>query len=443
MIKALFCMIALMSVGFKQRRELVLENLALRQQLAVFYRNHKRSRLRGMDRLFWVWISRIWERWRESLLVVKPDTVVRWHRKGCALYWTWLSRRNPIGRPGTSRVIRELIRKIASANPLWGSPRVHGELLKLGIDISERTIARLMPKRRKPPSQTWRAFLANHLKDLVSIDILVVPTATFRVLSVLIVLAHHRRRVVHFNVTENPTALCTAEQMIQAFPDGTEPRYLLRDRDGIYGEVFRERMKAMGMEEVITAPRSPWQNPFAERLLGTVRRDCLNHVIVLGEDHLRRTLTRYFRYYHNFRTHLSLEKDAPSPRAIRNANLGPVIEVSEVGGLHHHYERRAAQSAGFLWRKSPITLQSFAHPKCPPHRTESLTYSEGWRFTMSPAAQPAGSRSNTPVWDFGKPQAYRSAARQPHERHIIERLQIRVSLQVVPANMVVIRTDHA
>jgi transposase InsO family protein len=285
----------------------------------------------------------MWQSWQQSLIVVRPDTVVRWHRKGFALYWTRLSRENHTDRPGTGKEIRELIRKMAGANPLWGSPRVHGELLKLGIHISERTVARLMPKRKKPPSQTWRTFLDNHLLDLVSIDFLVVPTATFRVLFVLIVLAHHRRRVMHFNVTEHPTALWTAEQIIQAFPDGTEPRYLLRDRDGIYGEDFRERVKAMGMmEEVITAPRSPWQNPFAERLLGTVRRDCLNHVIVLGETHLRRTLTRYFRYYHNPRTHLSLEKHAPTPRAIQNANLGPVVEVSEVGGLRHHYERRAA-----------------------------------------------------------------------------------------------------
>jgi putative transposase len=195
----------------KQRRELALENLALRQQLALFNRNQKRLQLRRTDRLFWAWISRFWERWRESLIVVKPNTVVRWHRKGFALYWTWLSKRNCIGRPGTSREVRELIRKMAEANPLWGSPRVHGELLKLGIRISERTVARLMPKRKKPPSQTWRTFLDNHLLDLVSIDFLVEPTATFRVLFVLIVLAHNRRRVVHFNVTEHPTALWTAE----------------------------------------------------------------------------------------------------------------------------------------------------------------------------------------------------------------------------------------
>jgi putative transposase len=342
MIKALFYMIALLSVGFKQRRQLALENLALRQQLAVFNRNQRRLRIRRTDRLFWVWISGIWEGWRESLIVVKPDTVVPWHRKGFALYWTWLSKRNPIGRPGTGKEIRELIRKIALANPLWGSPRVHGELLKLGIRISERTVARLMPKRKQPPSQTWRTFLDNHLKDLVSIDFFVVPTARFRVLFVLIVLAHHRRRVVHFNVTGHPTALWTAEQMIQAFPDGTAPRFLVRDRDRIYGEEFRERVKAIGIEETLTAPRSPWQNPFAERMIGTLRRDCLDHVVVLGEFHLRIILKRYLSYYHRAGTHLALEKDAPEPRSVQAPEHGQVIEIPEVGGLRHRYERRAA-----------------------------------------------------------------------------------------------------
>ena len=342
MIKALVCMVALLSVGFKQRRELAIENLVLRQQLALFNRNHKRLRPRRRDRLFWVWMSRIWEQWRESLIVVKPDTVVRWHRRGFALYWTWLSRRNPVGRPGSSREIRDLIRKIASANPLWGSPRIHGELLKLGMEISERTVARLMPKRRNPPSQPWRAFLDNHLKDLVSIDFFVVPTATFRVLFVLVVLAHERRRVVHFNVTEYPTALWTAEHIIQAFPGRSEPQYLLRHRDRIYGEEFRERIQAIGIKEIMTAPRSPWQNRFCERLIASIRRDCLNHVIVLGESHLRRILGHYFHYYRKYRTHLSLEKDTPEPRPIQDVSIGEVIEIPEVGGLHHHYERRAA-----------------------------------------------------------------------------------------------------
>jgi putative transposase len=273
---------------------LALENPALKQQLAILARTPSHPRLRKMDRLFWVWLSRIWKSWRESLIIVKPDAVVRWHCKGFALYWKRMSKQNRIGRPGAGKEIRDLIRKIAEANPLWGSPRVHGKLLKLGTQISERTAARRMPNSKKPPSQIWRTFLDNRLLELVSIDFLVVPTAAFRILSVSIVLSHHRRRVVHFNVTEHPTALWTAEQIVLAFADGTEPQYLLWDRDWIYGEAFRERVSAMGIEEVLTAPRSPWQNPFAERLLGTIRRDCLNHLIMLGDGHLRRILTHCF-----------------------------------------------------------------------------------------------------------------------------------------------------
>jgi len=232
---------------------------------------------------------------------------------------------------------------MANAKLSWGSPRIHGELLKVGIKISEQTVARLMPRKRKPPSQTWRAFLDNHVKDLVSIDFFVVPTATFRVLFVLVVLLHDRRRVVHFNVTDHPSARWTGEQIIQAFPGGDEPRYLLRDRDKIYGKEFQERIQAIGIEEVRTAPRSPWQNPFAERLIGSIRRDCPDHVIVLGELHLRKILARYFYYYyHKYRTHLSLAKDAPEPRVIQDKDLAKIIEIPEVGGLHHHYECGAA-----------------------------------------------------------------------------------------------------
>ncbi|MFN2196909.1 MAG: integrase core domain-containing protein [Anaerolineales bacterium] len=342
MIEALFLLVSLTRSSLKNRTELALENLALRQQLAILNRNRPQPRLRKRDRLFWACLSAIWQKWRESLIVVKPETVVRWHRKGFALYWKCLSKRKGAGRPGTGKDIRDLVRRMANANPTWGSPRVHGELQKLGIKISERTVARLMPRKRKPPSQTWRTFLDNHVKDLVSIDFFVVPTATFRVLFVLVILAHDRRRVMHYNVTEHPTAYWTGEQIIQAFPGGSEPRYLLRDRDSIYGQEFRERIRAIGIEEILTAPRSPWQNPFCERLIGSVRQDCLNHVIILGESHLRRILARYFRYYHKYRTHLSLAKDAPESRAIQEAELGKVIEIPEVGGLHHHYERRAA-----------------------------------------------------------------------------------------------------
>ena len=245
-------------------------------------------------------------------------------------------------RPSVGSEIKELVRRMAAANPLWGAPRIHGELVKLGLDVSERTVSRLMPKRRCGPSQTWRTFLANHVWDLVSLDFFTVPTARLRVLFVLVVLAHHRRRVVHFNVTEHPTAHWTAQQLVNAFPDDSAPSYLLRDRDRVYGEQFRRRVHGMGIEEVLTAPQSPWQNPFAERLIGSVRRECLDHVVVLGERHLRRTLAAYFAYYHQARTHLSLDKDAPDGRPIEPRALGHVSSVPQVGGLHHRYVRTAA-----------------------------------------------------------------------------------------------------
>jgi putative transposase len=324
------------------RSELALENLALRQQLAVLHRQHRRPRIRKSDRIFWLLLSRFWRNWKETLVIVQPETVLRWHRKRFASYWTHLSRSNRPGRPAKDREIRELIRRMAQANPLWGAPRIHGELLKLGIDISERTVSRWMPRRTKPPSQSWRTFLNNHIGELVSIDFLTVPTATFRVLFVLIVLAHNRRRILHFNVTEHPTAEWTAQQIVEAIGDGKSPRYLIRDRDGVFGLVFRERVKALDIEEVVIAPHSPWQNPYAERVIGTLRRECLDHVVVLGEAHLRRIMRCYLRYYHETRSHLALEKDAPVPRPVQPPERGKVIEIPEAGGLHHRYERRAA-----------------------------------------------------------------------------------------------------
>jgi transposase InsO family protein len=232
---------------------------------------------------------------------------------------------------------------MAEANVGWGAPRIHGELLKLGIDISERSVSRFLPsKPRKPPSQTWRTFLDNHLGSMASIDFLTVPTATFRVLYVFLVLSHDRRRVVHWNVTSHPGAHRTAQQIIEAFPEDTAPKYMIRDRDGIYGEKFHGRVEGMGIEQVLTAPRSPWQNPYAERLVGSVRRECLDHVIVLGEQHLYRMLKSYFSYYHRSRTHLSVGKDAPEPRPIQSPSMGKVVALPEVGGLHHRYERLAA-----------------------------------------------------------------------------------------------------
>ena len=212
----------------------------------------------------------------------------------------------------------------------------------LGFEVTEATVSRYMPLRRKPPSQTWRAFLRNHTKDLVSVDFFVVPTATFRLLYVFLVLEHERRRIVHFDVTEGPSAPWTGQQLVNAFPYDSAPKYVIRDRDKIYGANFVRRVHAMGIEQVLTAPRSPWQNPYCERVIGTIRRDCLDHVIVLGEQHLRRILRKYLEYYHGSRTHLALDKDAPEPREQESTDEGNVIALPLVGGLHHRYTRRAA-----------------------------------------------------------------------------------------------------
>jgi putative transposase len=237
---------------------LPLENLALRQQLIVMKRSQRgRPRLESVDRWLWVWLSRFWSNWRSALLLVKPQTVIVWQRRGFRWYWRWKSRQGEPGRPTINLEVRELIRKMSLANPLWGAPRIHGELLKLGIEVSQTTVAKYMARQRKPPSQTWRAFLNNHMQQLVSTDFFVVPTVTFRVLYVFIVLAHDRRRLLHFNVTAHPTSEWTAQQMVEAFPWDHAPRYLLHDRDSIYEGSFRKRVRGMGIREVLIAPRSP------------------------------------------------------------------------------------------------------------------------------------------------------------------------------------------
>jgi len=238
-----------------------------------------------------------------------------------------------------------MVRPMAKANSLWGAPRIHGELLKLGIEISERTVSNLIPRRKPtPPSQTWQTFLKNHMMNMVSIDFFTVSNATFQILFVLVILSHRRRQIVHFNVTTNPSARWTAQQIVEAFPWDTAPKYLLRDRDSIYGAYFRQRVKNMGIKEVITAARSPWQNPFVERLIGSIRRDCLDHVIVLNESHLSRILSSYFDYYHYDRTHYGLGKDNPveRPAQARPSKGAKVIELPRVGGLHHRYEWKEA-----------------------------------------------------------------------------------------------------
>ena len=328
---------------FRSRAALQLEILALQQQLAVLqHTGPRRPRLQPADRLFWVCLSRLWSGWRNPLVIVKADTVVGWSRTGFRLFWTWKSRRGRIGRPAVSKDIRDLTRQMCLANPLWGVPRTHGELLKLGITVSQPTVAKYMVRHPKPPSQTWRTFLDNHVRDVVSVDFFTVPTATFRVFFVFIMLAHHRRRVIHFNVTEHPKAVWTAQQIVEAFPWNTAPRYLLRDRDRIYGDCFTRRVDGMRIDDVRIAPRSPWQNPYVERVIGSIRRECLDHVIVLGERHLRRILSSYLTYYHAARTHLSLDKDAPDHRPVQPSHTGKVVALPHVGGLHHQYVRLAA-----------------------------------------------------------------------------------------------------
>ena len=325
---------------FRSRQSLALENLALRHQLHVLQRSRSRIRLKRRDRLVWVVLSRIWADWRRPLTIVQPETVVRWHRQGFRLYWRWKSRGR--GRARASPEIRHLVRRMALENPLWGAPRIHGEMLKLGLDVAQGTVSRYMPRGRRPPSQSWRKFLKSHATAIASIDFFTVPTATFRVLHVFLVLSHNRRRVLHFNVTDSPTAQWTGRQLVEAFPWDTAPRFLLRDRDAIYSPEFLRSARTLGIEDVRTSPRSPWQNPYVERLIGSIRRECLDHVVIVNENHLRHVLHEYLSYYSEARTHLGLEKDSPETRAIEPTEAGRVVALPRVGGLHHRYTRRAA-----------------------------------------------------------------------------------------------------
>ena len=325
----------------RSRIALHLEVLALHHQLQVLQRSHShRLALGKVDRCLWIWLSRVWANWRTALVIVQPETVIAWHRRGFRLFWAWKSRRR-IGRPTVSADVRALIRTMSQANPLWGAPRIHGELLKLGLNVSQATVAKYKARPRRPPSQTWHTFLANHLGQIAAADFFVVPTATCRLLFVLVILAHERRRIVHVAITDHPTATWTAQQLREAFPWNETPCYLVRDRDSAF-HGWATTATAMEIHEVVTAPRSPWQNAYAERLIGSIRRECLDHVIVWNARGLRRVLNAYVAYYHRSRTHLSLDKDSPVPRETAAPSEGRVVAIPQVGGLHHRYERRAA-----------------------------------------------------------------------------------------------------
>ena len=317
------------------------EILALRQQLATLKRQIQRAQTRTSDRAFWAILSRLYPDWRRLLHFVQPETVVRWHRLGFRLWWRFRSRSR--GRRPINDQLRKLIRQMADAQPTWGAPRIHGELLKLGISVAESTVARYMPRRRRTPSQTWLTFLHNHLACAAGMDFFAIPTATFTVLFGFLVLSHDRRRILHINVTAHPTAEWTRNQIHTALPFDTAPRFLHRDRDSIFNERVRETIRHLGIEDVPSAPKSPWQNPFAERAIGSIRRDLLDHVIVLSEAHARRLLRAYQRYHNETRTHLSLEKDAPERREVHGPERGSrIVALPVLGGLHRRYERRAA-----------------------------------------------------------------------------------------------------
>ena len=330
-----------LGAAFQPRRQLLLENLALRHQLLVLSRTAGKPKFRNADRLLRICLRAVWSRWEKALVIIQPQTVIGWHRAGFRMYWRWKSRRVG-GRPPIDPELIRLIRRMWRANPTWGSSRIRDELAKLGLQVSDSTIRKYRPKPQRSSSQTWKTFLHNHTKQIAAIDFFTVPTATFRVLFVFIVLAHERRKVVPFAITEAPSAFWTGQQLVNAFPFETAPRFLLRDRDGIYGAEFMRRAAGLGVEVKVIAPRSPWQNPYVERLIGSLRRECLDHVIILNERHLDAVIREFLDYYHHHRTHRALERDYPVSRPVEAADQGKIIELSLVGGLHHRYTRQAA-----------------------------------------------------------------------------------------------------
>jgi hypothetical protein len=322
---------------FRSRASLETEILVLRHQLAVLQRKvPTRPTFRSIDRLIFSVLYRVAPSTLSALTIVKPETVIRWHRAGFRAWWRWTSKPRG-GRPRTLVEIRQLIRDVSLANPLWGAPRIHGELLKLGIDVGQTTVAKYMARRRGPPSQGWKTFLRNHADGIAAVDLFVVPTMSFRLLFGLLILRHDRREIVWLGATAHPTADWIARQLTEAFGWEALPRYLLRDRDQCYGSVFVRRVRAMDIRDRPVAIRSPWQNGYCERAIGSIRRDCLDHVIVFGERHLRHLLQCYATYYNQSRTHLSLNKDAPARRPVQD--VGCIDARPVLGGLHHLYVR--------------------------------------------------------------------------------------------------------
>ena len=334
----LLCFIlAILASPFKSRIRLEAENATLRHQLIVLRRKMRgRVLLSNNDRWFFIQLYRWFPSVLQVIAIIRPETLVRWHRAGFRRYWRWKSRSQG-GRPRIDTDLRALIRRMSIENPLWGAPRIHGELLKLGFEVAQSSVAEYMLKRRGPPGQEWRTFLRNHAPDIAAMDLFIVPTIGFDLLYAFVIVRLDRRDLVWINVTANPTAEWIARQITEAFPWDDAPQYLIRDRDRIYGTVVRRRLRAMGIRDKPTPPASPWQNGFAERLIGSIRRECVDHFVVLGEAHLRRILRSYARYYNDIRTHRSLDKDAPVSRPVQRT--GVMSSHAILGGLHHQYVR--------------------------------------------------------------------------------------------------------
>jgi transposase InsO family protein len=337
MAALIFLLLNLGASLFKSKSRLEAENAALRQQLIVLQRKVRgRVQFTNSDRLFFIQLYRWCPSVLKAMMIIRPETLVRWHRAGFRRYWRWKSG-SAGGRPQIHAELRALIWRMSVDNRLWGAPHIHGELLKLGFAVAQSTVAKYMAKKGDPSGQSWGTFLHNHAPHIVAMDLFVVPTIGFISLYVLVIVRLARRELVWINATAHPTAEWIAQQLTEAFPWNEIPRYLIRDRDGIYGAAVRRRLRAMGIRDKPIAPGSPWQNGHVERLIGTIRRECLDHMIVLGEAHLRRILGKYAAYYNGSRIHRSLNKDAPFSRAI--THLGVITSRPVLGGLHHQYCR--------------------------------------------------------------------------------------------------------
>ncbi len=346
MMPFFFGVFSCLSAFFRSRYNLSLEILARRQQLCVLKRKHPRPRLRFRDPLFWIFLRRLWPAWDSVLLIVKPQTVVASHRAGFRLLWRLRSRPKRLGRPRIDADVRILIRRMGEKNPIWGAPRVHGELLKLGFNLSERTVSRYLRCLSPPASarKLWTAFLRNHRDALAAMDFFTVPTLTFRVLYCFFVIEHGRRKILHFNVTKHPTGPWIVQQLREALPESCPYRDAILDRDGKFGEEVTDFLTDSGMKPTRISPARPWQNGVAERWIGSCRRELRDHVIAFNEAPLRGLLRDYISYYHADRIHDSLEKDAPATRPVsfKPSPSARLVSFPRIGGLHHRYDWQKA-----------------------------------------------------------------------------------------------------